>query len=150
MSKQSGTAGTPAGSDNDEEAKVLGVEDIPGAVAPSAVGAGGGSAEGAGGQAGLRDRLAGFRERRAAQGGGGAPGGGGAGANAARGGGGMGRGQGRMGMARGRGGAQGMRGQGGPAAGGRPNAEDDPIATGKRVLEQFNTRLADAGEDKRP
>src|SRR5262245_42482769 len=92
----------PAGPDNDAEPKILGVEDIPGAVAPDAAG----PADG-GGNAGLNERLAAFRARRAAQGGAGGAGGqgggpgGGAGANAGRRRQGMGRGQGQgqgMGM----------------------------------------------------
>jgi hypothetical protein len=148
MSKQSGSAGTPSGGGGDEEPTILGVEDIPGAVSPDAVGAAGGGRGGSGGQSGLNERLAAFRERRAAQGPGGGAGPGAGGGGAQRRGGGMGRGQG-MGMGRGGGGAQGLRGQGGQG-GGRPNADEDPIAAGKRVLEQFNARLADAGDDKRP
>jgi hypothetical protein len=140
MSKKSGSAGK----DIEEEPTILGVEDIPGAVSPDSVEAAAGSP---GAQPALNERLAAFRERRAGQQGG-DPGGGGAGRRP-----GMGRGQGGgqgMGRGGGGGGARGMGlraggGQGGPA----PNADEDPIAAGKRVLEQFNSRLANAGEDKR-
>jgi hypothetical protein len=143
MSEQRRKAGPTDGDDSDAEPRILGVEDIPGALSPSEAGAGAGAAAD-GGNAGLNDRLAAFRERRAAQGGGGATGGGGPGAARRQG---IGRGQG-MGAGRGGGGA----GQGARAAGqggARTNADEDPIAAGKRVLEQFNSRLANAGEDKR-
>ena len=38
---------------------------------------------------------------------------------------------------------------GGGGAGRRGTQEEDPIAAGKKVLEQLNTRLAGSGEEKR-
>jgi hypothetical protein len=145
MSEQRRKAGPTDGDDSDAEPRLLGVEDIPGAVSPSEAGAAAGGAAGTG-QAGLNERLAAFRERRGGQAGG-AGGGGGPGAARRQG---MGRGQGQgMGMGRGGAGAgQGPRGGGGQG-GPRANADEDPVAAGKRVLEQFNSRLANAGEDKR-
>ena len=142
MMEQSGTAGKSAGENVDGEPKVLGVEDIPGAIIPAAdepqTGAGAG-------QAGLNERLAAFRERRAAAGAtGGAAAGHGPGARNPGGGRGAGRMGGGGGMA---GGGQGRRRGGGAAGGPAPDA--DPIEAAKKVLAQLSTRAANAGEEKR-
>jgi hypothetical protein len=140
MSEEIGTAGEPAGEDM-EEPKALGVEDIPGAVAPSAQAEKPPAPEG--GTGALKDRLAALREQRAASG---ATGGGAAGP--------AGRRPGRPGRPQGQRGAQGGgRGEGTRAGAGaaarRGAQEEDPIAAGKKVLEQLSTRLAGSGEEKR-
>jgi hypothetical protein len=162
MSEQSVTAGKSAGDNKEAEPKALGVDDIPGAVMPGeALAEATGPAADGGGKAALNERLAAFRERRAAQGGGQAgpgAGGGRGGAGGGRGGAGRGRGQGQglagRGGAGGGGGGPGMRARAGGGAGGggpaRAAAEQDPIAAGRKILDQLNTRLADAGDDKRP
>jgi len=136
MNEEMGTAGETAGEDM-EEPKPLGVEDIPGAVAPTAASetpAAGDQSAGA-----LRERLAGLREVRAAAGATGRA------SRAGRAGRPQGQGAGQ-GAARGEGG---MRGGGGGGAGRRGAQEEDPIAAGKKVLEQLSTRLAGSGEEKR-
>jgi hypothetical protein len=135
MSEDIDTAG-PAG-ENMKEPTPLGVEDIPGAVAPTAQPDVPAAADGRPGA--LKDRLSALREARA---GSGATGGGSGPAGRA------GRPQGPRGaQGAGRGEGAGRGGAGG--AGRRGSPEEDPIAAGKKVLEQLSTRLAGSGEEKR-
>lgn len=113
---------------DDAETPALGVEDIPGAVleAPPVEAAGGeGTRE-------LRDRLAAFRSRRT-----------GAGAEARAGGGAAKRGMGRGGSGGGR--AEFLR------AAGATGVANDPIAMGRKILNQLTRRLAeDTSNERKP
>jgi hypothetical protein len=138
---------------DDDDVTPLGVEDIPGAVGEFAPQPSEQPAQ-AGNE--LRDRLAAFRDRR-----GGAAGG--AGAGAGRPGGGQfagragGAGGARPGAAAGRGagaGAGAGGGAGARAAGmerALANMSNDPIAAGRKILDQLNQRMAtDARGERKP
>jgi len=150
-SSNSKSADSSAESADDGDVRILGVEDIPGAVPPPTAqdNAPAGDPEASNE---LKSRLAAFRSRRLGAGGdsGGSGGGGGGGAQgrpgagarmaAARGGGGEG-----MGMAGARANLGG--GGGGAAAAGG----GDPIAAGRKILNQLSQRLEqDQGSERKP
>jgi len=136
----------------DGDFKILGVEDIPGAVSPepteSAAPAGDSEASNE-----LRNRLAAFRSRRLGAGAGGAGGaaaGGGGGGGQARAGAGA-----RMAAARGAGGGEGMAAAranlGGAGQGAAAGAGGDPVAAGRKILTQLAQRLEqDQGSERKP